>query len=258
MKPSVSSQKIVIIGAGNLATQLGSTLYQAGYSILQVYSPTKKSAATLAKKINATAINDLKKLDPSASLYIISIKDDAIAAFAKELKLTDQVVVHTSGTVDAAILKNSSENYGVFYPLQTFSKSKPVDFSNIPVCIESVNKATAKVLQRMAKSISNNVQEISGEQRKILHLSAVFACNFSNHMYTIAASILSHHRLSFDLLKPLIAETAEKIKLNDPAKMQTGPAIRKDVKTMQAHLKLLGRDNELKTIYKLVSEHIAK
>jgi predicted short-subunit dehydrogenase-like oxidoreductase (DUF2520 family) len=111
-------------------------------------------------------------------------------------------------------------------------------------------------LEYFAKSISKNVQKINSEQRKILHVAAVFACNFSNHLYTIAASILADHRLSFDLLKPLIAETADKIKLNEPAKMQTGPAIRKDVKTMNAHLKLLSTDKKLKKIYTLMSDHI--
>ena len=249
-------QKIVLIGAGNVATQLGSALFEAGYPILQVYSPTQKSASLLAKKLSASAITDLKKLDRNATLYIIAIKDDAIAELAKHLKLNDQLVVHTSGTVDAVVLKTCSKNYGIFYPLQTFSKGKAVEFATVPVCVEGNNQKTIIALEYFAKSISKNVQKISPEQRKVLHLAAVFACNFSNHMYTIAAAILSKQRLSFDLLKPLILETADKIKSNDPAKMQTGPAIRKDVKTMNAHLKLLGTDKQLKTIYKLISDHI--
>lgn len=257
MKTAFSSQKIVIIGAGNLATQLGRALHKAGYKILQVYSPTKKSAELLATKLNSTGITDIKKIDPSAFIYFISIKDDAIASFSKRLMLDNQVVVHTSGTVDMNTLKGCSKNYGVFYPLQTFSKEKPVDFKNIPVCIESNNKTAARILERVARSITSNVQEISGEQRKVLHLAAVFACNFSNHMYTIASGILSKHQLSFELLKPLIAETADKIQSNPPAEMQTGPAIRKDAKTMKSHLKLLSKDKELKTIYKLISKHIA-
>jgi predicted short-subunit dehydrogenase-like oxidoreductase (DUF2520 family) len=256
MKTSFSNKKIVIIGAGNLATQLGLTLKKTGYTILQVYSPTRKSAQGLAKKLKSNAITDLEELDRSASVYIISIKDDAISSFAKELILDEQLVVHTSGTVDAAVLKNCSKNYGVFYPLQTFSKDKVVDFKNVPLCIESNTTTAAKALETLAKSISSNVQPITAKQRRILHVSAVFACNFSNHMYTISASILSAHHLSFELLKPLIAETADKIKKNDPPKMQTGPAIRKDIKTMNAHLKLLSNNKELKTIYKLVSEHI--
>jgi predicted short-subunit dehydrogenase-like oxidoreductase (DUF2520 family) len=252
-----STHQVVLLGAGNVATQLGMTLHQNGYLISQVYSPTKKSANTLAKKLKSTPVSDLKKIDLTASVYIIAVKDDAISALAQQLKLKDQLIIHTSGTVEMDVLKGCSKNYGVLYPLQTFSKDKRVDFKNVPVCIESSNKTTAVSLEYFARSISKNVQKINSEQRKILHVAAVFACNFSNHMYTIAASILADHRLSFDLLKPLIAETADKIKSNDPANMQTGPAIRNDVKTMQAHLKLLSKDKKLKTIYKLISDHIS-
>jgi predicted short-subunit dehydrogenase-like oxidoreductase (DUF2520 family) len=251
-----TTHKIVLLGAGNVATQLGKALHENGYLISQVYSPTKRSAGALAKKLKSNPVSDLKKIDLTASIYIIAVKDDAIALLAKQLKLKDQLIVHTSGTVDITVLKGCSTNYGVFYPLQTFSKDKSVDFKNVPICIESSNKATANSLEYFAKSISKNVQKINSEQRKILHVAAVFACNFSNHLYTIAASILADHRLSFDLLKPLIAETADKIKLNEPAKMQTGPAIRKDVKTMNAHLKLLSTDKKLKKIYTLMSDHI--
>jgi predicted short-subunit dehydrogenase-like oxidoreductase (DUF2520 family) len=251
-----STHKVVLLGAGNVATQLGKALHENGYLISQVYSPTKKSANTLAKKLKSSAISDLKKIDLTASVYIIAVKDDAISMLAQQLKLKDQLIVHTSGTVEMTVLKGSSTHYGVFYPLQTFSKDKEIDFKNVPVCIEANNKSTATSLEYFAKSISKNVQKINSEQRKILHVAAVFACNFSNHLYTIADSILAKHRLPFDLLKPLILETADKIRLNDPAKMQTGPAIRKDVKTMNAHLKLLSTDKKLKAIYKLMSDHI--
>lgn len=256
MATTSSLQKIILIGAGNVATQLGTALHKRGYEILQVYSQTGKSAQTLAKKVNAQPVTDLKKILPTASLYIISVKDDAIAGLVKQLQFKDQLVVHTSGSVEISALKGVSQNYGVFYPLQTFSKSKTVDFSNIPICIEANNKATANTLKRFAKNISKSVQEINSAQRKILHIGAVFACNFTNHMYAIAAALLTKNNLSFDLLKPLIMETADKIKKNDPAVMQTGPAIRNDKKTMAAHLELLSSDKELTTIYKLLSNHI--
>ena len=257
MKTAFTIHKIVFIGAGNVATQLGNALYKNGCTISQVYSPTRKSAGTLARQLNAKAITYLKELDLTADIYIIAIKDDAIAEVVKQLALPDKLVVHTSGSLPLAVLKNVSENYGVFYPLQTFSKNKNVNFTNIPICIEANNKKTVGLLQALAHSISKNVHSITSEQRKIIHLSAVFACNFSNHMYAIAATILADHQLSFDLLKPLIAETADKIQFNDPDKMQTGPAIRGDIKTMNMHLKLLGTDKELKTIYKLLSKHIS-
>lgn len=257
METPFSIQKIILLGAGNVATQLGLTLLEAGYPIVQVYSPTKKSVTTLAKKLNTPFITDLKKLDTTATIYIIAVKDDAILEVVKQLNLSNQMVLHTSGTVDMAVLKNSSKNFGVLYPLQTFSKGKEVDFASVPVCIEANNKTALNTLENFAKSISRNVKRVNSEQRSILHVAAVFACNFSNHMYAIAASILKEHQLSFDLLKPLIQETADKIKSNDPVKMQTGPAIRKDTKTMNAHLKLLDNDKKLKAIYKLVSDHIS-
>jgi len=252
----LTTNDIVIIGSGNVATHLGLALYDAGYKITQVYSPTKKSAAVLAQKVNATPINDLKKLDLTASVYIIAVKDDAISSLASHLKLKDKIVVHTSGSVGIEVLRNVSKNYGVFYPLQTFSKRKKIDFRTVPLCIEASNKSTALSLQYFAKSISAHVQKVSSDQRKVIHLAAVFACNFSNHMYAIADNILKQHKLSLDLLKPLIDETAHKIKNDSPVKMQTGPAIRGDKKTMEAHLKLLKGDKKVKEIYKMVSESI--
>jgi predicted short-subunit dehydrogenase-like oxidoreductase (DUF2520 family) len=155
------------------------------------------------------------------------------------------------------ILKSAAKNYGVFYPLQTFSKNKKADFKTIPICLEANNTSTLKVIQSLGKSISNNVRTINSEQRKVVHLSAVFACNFTNHFYAIASDILASKKLSLDILKPLIEETANKIKNNSPAKMQTGPAIRGDKKTMNAHLKLL-ENKEYKKLYKLMSESIMK
>ncbi len=253
-----TNKHIVLIGAGNLATQLGIALHNAGYFISQVYSPTKKSANLLAKKINAVAITDFKKLDLEAAIYIIAVKDDAIANVSKKLNLKDKIVVHTSGSVEMNILKNTSKNHGVFYPLQTFSKNKKVDFSSIPICIEANNKSTSTSLTYFANSISNHIQKVNSEQRKQIHLAAVFACNFSNHCYSIAENILKKNKISFNILQPLIEETANKIKYNSPSEMQTGPAIRGDKKTMNAHLKLLSKKKLLKEIYKLMSDDIAK
>jgi predicted short-subunit dehydrogenase-like oxidoreductase (DUF2520 family) len=254
----VTTQKhtIVLIGSGNVATQLGIALHEAGYFISQVYSPTKRSAEALSKRINAEAITDLKKLALNASVYILAVKDDAIALVAKELKLKDKLIVHTSGSVPMDVLKTASKNYGVFYPLQTFSKDKQIDFRTVPVCIEANSKETSDQLQYFAKSISGNVKKVNSEQRRKIHLAAVFACNFSNHMYVIADKLLAKDKLSFDLLRPLIQETADKIKNNAPAKMQTGPAIRGDKATIGAHTKLLGKEKNLQRIYTLLSESI--
>ena len=253
---SAARQNIVIIGAGNVATNLGIALYKEGYLISQVFSRTLKSAKLLAKKINATAITDLKQLDSSAIIYIIAVKDDAIEQIVKKMTLKDKIIVHTSGSIPMDILKGVSKNYGVFYPLQTFSKERNLNFKNIPICIEANNKSTSTTLTYFAKSFCNNVQHIDSEQRKIIHMAAVFACNFSNHMYTLAQTILIKNKLSLDLLKPLIEETAAKFKEHSPSKSQTGPAIRDDKKTMKAHLKLLSHNKDQKKIYELLSKSI--
>ncbi len=252
----ITKKNIVLIGAGNVATQLGIAFYKEGYVVSQVFSRTKKSAERLAKQLNAQAIVDIKKLRTDASIYIIAVKDDAIATIAKKLKLKNQLVVHTSGTLSINVLKKTSKNIGVFYPLQTFSLEKNIDFKTVPICIEANNKNATALLHQFSTSISNDVQTINSDQRKIIHLAAVFACNFSNHLFTIAATILEKNNLSFNILKPLIQETADKIQLNAPSKMQTGPAIRGDKKTMDAQLKLLSSKKEYKQLYKLLSKDI--
>lgn len=251
-----SDISISIIGAGNLATQLGLALRKEGYSIAEVYSRSKKNANQLSKKLKAKPIIDLKKLSKEATIYIIAVKDDAIASVAKQLKLKDQIVVHTSGSVSIAALKPCSKNIGVFYPLQTFSKEKEADFRTIPICIEGNNKYSASTLEYFAKSISSNVKNIDSLQRKKIHLAAVIACNFSNHLFAIAEDLLKKEKLSLDLLRPLIAETAEKVMEESPKKNQTGPASRNDKKTMEEHLKLLSDDKDLQKLYSLLSKSI--
>ncbi len=250
------SKKIVLIGAGNVATQLGLSLKRSKHTILQVYSKHNTSAITLAKKLNCESTDLPKKINPDADIYIIAIKDDAIIQIVKQLKVKNKIIVHTSGSSDMNVLETLSKNYGVFYPLQTFSKNTKVKFKNIPICIEASNKETLNVLQTLSKSISNNVQEINSKQRKAIHLAAVFACNFSNHLYSIADQILAENKLSFDLLKPLIRETAGKIKINSPTKIQTGPAIRGDKKIMDAQLKILSGKKDYQQLYKLFSKSI--
>jgi len=249
---------IVIIGTGNVAFHLATALHKSNHTILQVLGRNKMAAAELAKKVKAKSESDFKKVNTTADIYIIAVKDDAIEKVAAQLKLNNKILLHTSGTINTKALKASSKNYGVFYPLQTFSKNKKVNFSDVPICIEANNKTTASTLVALAQSISKKVYVINDTQRRNLHLAAVFACNFSNHLYAIAAQMLQKNKLSFDLLKPLIAETAEKIKEQTPAQAQTGPAVREDDKTINTHLKMLSKNKTLKKIYTLMSEEIIK
>ena len=239
-----------MIGAGNVATHLSLALQRSGHEIIQVFSRTEVAAKVLADKLNCPYTNNIQEI-LRAQLSIIAVNDDAINAISSKLS---GPVVHTSGTKSLEALQNNV--CGVFYPLQTFSKNKNIDFRTIPICIEANNKEIMSLLQNLANSISNHVYPISSEQRKYLHLSAVIACNFSNLMYQFASEICNTYNISFDLLKPLINETSDKINHVPAVKAQTGPAHRKDLETIKEQLLLLEIDKEKKEIYKLLTQSI--
>lgn len=252
------SLNIVLIGSGNVATQLGLALKKAGHTISQVYSLTSGSSRALALKLRAQSITDLKKISANADLYIIAIKDDSVIDVAKKIKIKNNLIVHTSGSLQMSILKRASANYGVLYPLQTLSKNKVINFSSVPLCVEANTKANEKSLKAIAGSISKQVYTVNSEKRKVLHLAAVFACNFTNHMYVLAEKLLKQNKLSFDMILPLIQETADKVKYNSPSAMQTGPAVRGDKTIMKTHLSMLSKNKRLKKLYKVVSQSILK
>ena len=248
--------KIVLIGAGNVATQLGRVLLKSGGEIIQVYSRTVESARTLSEKLNSGFTSKIEKIRKDADLYIISVSDGAIEGLVKELRFENKLVVHTSGSVPMDILKPVSENYGVLYPFQTFSKTRLVNFKSIPVCVEANNNRTFNLLKNLASSISDKVYELNSKQRKILHLAGVFASNFPNFMYSIAETILEENNIDFDLVKPLILETAQKAQSVKPNKAQTGPAIRGDIKIMETHLDLLEEYPGFRDLYRIISNEI--
>ncbi|MFM6975902.1 MAG: Rossmann-like and DUF2520 domain-containing protein [Sphingobacteriaceae bacterium] len=248
--------KIILLGSGRVATQLGQALKQAGEEIIQVYSPTEAHASALANKLSTAAISNTADLRKDADLYIISVNDDAIAALAGSLNLPGKIVVHTSGSTPMDVLNPASDRIGVFYPLQTFSFGKSVDFTAVPLALEANSPEVLAVLQTLAEKISRKVIVMSSKQRMALHISAVFACNFSNHLYALAQQLLARHQLDFDLLRPLIAETAAKVQDHLPAEVQTGPAIREDMKTLAKHLELLKQQPHLQEIYRLLSQSI--
>lgn len=253
-----SKKNIVIIGSGNVATHMGLAIKKAGHTVLQVYSPNKNNATSLAKKLAAEAIDDLSKIDISAAIFIIAVKDDAIKKVAQALTLKDNIVIHTSGSTEMDVLKNTSGNYGVIYPLQTFSKKSLLNFTNVPLFIEANNNKVATALKSFANSLSKKVYTANSVKRQYIHLAAVFACNFTNHMYSCAEIIAAEQNIPFDTFTPLIEETAKKIRTNSPLKSQTGPAIRSDKKTMKFQEKLLKDKPELKKLYKLISKNIKK
>lgn len=248
--------KIVLLGSGNVATHLAKALKSKGEEIVQVYSQNLDNATLLAQSIATEAIGDLNEIKQNADLYIISVKDDAIESVAKSLKHVTGLVVHTSGTTDINILSSQVKKAGVFYPLQTFSKDKEVSFENIPLCIEANDENQLTILKNLAAKMSREVHELNGEKRKVLHLAAVFACNFPNHLYALANKILNQNGLDFDIMRPLIAETADKVMSNLPENVQTGPAIRADENTLNKHLSMLTDMPELQNIYQTLSNSI--
>ncbi|MEH3114680.1 Rossmann-like and DUF2520 domain-containing protein [Pedobacter terrae] len=248
--------KIVLLGSGNVATNLAKALKANDEDVIQVYSPNVDHAKSLADLIGAEGINDLSDVEQDADLYIISVKDDAIESVAKSLKNVTGLVVHTSGTTDINILSSQVKQAGVFYPLQTFSKDKEVSFENVPLCIEANGEIQLSVLKNLAAKMSSEVYGLNGEKRKVLHLAAVFACNFPNHLYALANKILSQNGLDFDIIRPLIAETADKVMSNLPENVQTGPAIRADESTLSKHLSMLSDMPELQNIYQTLSNSI--
>ena len=249
--------KVVILGAGNVATHLAKALRKVNVQITQIWSYHYENAIELANKVDAVAIKTLEELDFDADICLVSIKDDAIPTSVNHLKAFKGVVVHTSGAVNINIFDGLA-NYGVFYPLQTFSKSKELSFADIPLCLEANNENTLQILKGLAINLSENVIEVDSERRKILHLAAVFACNFTNHLYTLADEVLKEHQLDFAILRPLINETAAKVQQTLPKEVQTGPAIRNDKQTIQKHEQLLLQQPQLLEIYKTLSNSIKK
>ncbi len=249
-------QRIVFIGAGNMATQLAQALHGAGYAITQIYSRTIESAQSLAEKVDSRYCNDTHDIYPDADMYIFAVSDNALESLAGRVHTDERALwVHTAGSMPMTTFDGHHRRYGILYPLQTLSKERNVDFWEIPIFIEAKEHSDLEILRNVAGKISHNVSEADSEQRRQLHLAAVFACNFTNHMYAIAAELLARKGLPIDALRPLIKETAAKIESLSPRDAQTGPAIRYDQNVMQKHIDLLHTDEE-KEIYRLISRHI--
>ena len=259
MKRSIEDTPIVFIGAGNLATNLAKALYRKGFRIVQVYSRTEESARELAQKVEAEYTTDLAEVNPYAKLYIVSLKDSAFAELLPgivEGKREEALMVHTAGSIPMNIWEGHAERYGVFYPMQTFSKQREVDFREVPFFIEAKRPEDAELLKAVAGTLSDKVYEADSEQRRSLHLAAVFTCNFTNHMYALAAELLEKYHLPFDVMLPLIDETARKVHELAPRDAQTGPAVRYDENVMNKHLSMLADSQALQEIYKLMRKSI--
>ena len=244
--------KVSIIGSGNVAQHLIKIIATTqNLDLVQVVVRKPDAISNLVE--NHKICTDYAKIT-FADLYIIAVSDDAINSVSLNLPFKNKLVVHTSGSAAMNVL-DVKNNRGVFYPLQTFSKNKQVNFKEIPICLEAENHADYDLLKKVADLISEKVYKIDSVQRKALHISAVFVCNFVNHMYKIANDICLENNIPFEILLPLISETADKIETLLPADAQTGPAERGDIETINAHLQFLSDENQ-KHIYKILTKSI--
>ncbi len=247
-----------MIGAGNLATNLGKALQNAGHDIVQVYSRTWEHAQQLATIIGGAATDDLDSIVDTADVYIFSLKDSALGDVVPKVSKgkAEKLMIHTAGSMPMSCFEGMAVHYGVLYPMQTFSKQREVDFRSIPCFIEGNDSLAKQNIRALAESISGRVYEMSSDDRRFLHLAAVWACNFTNHCYEVSAEILRKHDVPFDVMLPLIDETAAKVHGMGPIDAQTGPAVRFDDNVIRAQAAMM-RDNPiLKDLYERMSMSI--
>lgn len=248
--------KIVLVGAGNLATNFGKGLKAIGEQVVQIYSRTEASARSLSELLQCSYTTEISDICKDADIYIYALKDSVLQEIAQQTEGEDAIHLHTAGSMDMNVLQHK-KHYGVFYPLQTFSKDRIVDFKSIPIFVESNDAYSLETTMQLAHKLSEKVYRADSEQRRKMHLAAVFACNFVNCMYANAAEITASAGIPFDVLHALIDETAAKIHQLSPAKAQTGPAVRMDKNVIDKHISDLSNERQ-QMIYKLLSEDIYK
>jgi len=249
--------KVVFIGSGNLATHLSLAMKGAGVEVVQVYSQTESHASLLANKLSCSYTTKPESIVVDADIYIFSVKDSALLDLIHKIPQNKGLWLHTAGSVPMGVFEGYNDRYGVLYPLQTFSKNRDIDFSIVPVFIESNSAGDEAYLSSFASKLTRQVIPLSSEKRKHLHLAAVWACNFTNHMYLMASKILQEQSLSEAFLLPLIDETAAKVHQLSAREAQTGPAIRYDENIIEKHIELLS-DPNMKELYRLISRNIYK
>lgn len=252
---------VSIVGAGNVATHLASRLVQRGITIRSIYSRTLSSAKELVEKLNtdATATDDLTQL-LEADVYIIAVKDDALTQIAAIWpdNLRNGVVLHTAGSLPMDTIATTSEHYGVLYPMQTFSKYNAVDFNSVTCFVEGNDHIALQAANKLSAVLFGRTEQLTSAERQNLHLAAVFACNFTNHMYALAYEILEHHGIDPTVLRPLIDETAAKLSRMHPREAQTGPARRRDEQVVNKHLNALSDSPDLQRIYSVLTKNIVQ
>ena len=251
--------KLVIIGAGNVATHLAKRLKKKDFYILQLVSRSAKHTEELALELHVPYVTDIKKINRQADVYILCTPDDEIEKLSKILRLPGKLVLHTSGSVSMGVLKNISTNRGVLYPLQSFSKDVKTPFISVPLLIEANNASSLEDVKKIASSLSKHVNKVNSVNRLELHVAATMVNNFTNYIYTLSNDFLiKENNDLFHLLIPMIKESVKKLKKKKPDMLQTGPARRGDNTTINKHLKLLEKYPEQKKVYELFTSLIKK
>lgn len=250
--------KVVLIGAGNVATHLGDALLTAGFQVVQVYSRTVSSASALSNRLGASCTTSLDEVRCDANIYIVALKDDVLQELVPLIVKGREhaLFIHTAGSIPMQIWEGYAKRYGVLYPMQTFSKQRQVDWNEVSVFVEAWQEHDLVFLKEFANKLTHKVYVATSEQRKFLHIAAVFACNFSNHMYALCDLLLSRQGIPFEVMLPLIDETTRKVHQLRPKEAQTGPAIRYDENVMNKHLEMLDADSSIQEIYKIISKSI--
>ena len=249
--------RIVLVGAGGLGTNLGLALHEAGHDVLAVFSRTMEHARMLAERIGSQPTDDICALQNEADLFIVSVKDAVLTDVVQQLMQgrEEQYFAHTAGSMPLTLFQGMARHYGVFYPMQSFSKERRINFSEVPVFLEASDAQTLTQLKALSATLTPHVYELSTDERRYLHLAAVFACNFANHCYALSAEILQQHGLPFNVMLPLIDETARKVHYLSPLEAQTGPAIRYDLNVINKQQQLLD-DPAMKELYERLSKSI--
>ena len=248
--------KVVIIGSGNVASVLGRLIKNAGHYIMQVVSRNEKNAALLAAELGCTFAENKAVINRDADIYLVAVSDNALNDIDQGCNFNNRLVVHTAGSIPTDVLKNSSTSYGVLYPLQSLRKENAALQPDIPLLINGNTPATTGIIEEFALTISSSVKVVPDAQRFKLHVAAVFVSNFTNHLYRLAADYCDKEQLDFLMLQPLIEETALRLRHYSAVDMQTGPAIRKDITTLDKHLRELATYPALRNIYLKLSDSI--
>jgi len=247
--------KTVIVGSGNVATVLGKKIKQAGHEIVQVLSRTLEHAKILGRELGCAYTDDNSAINMDADIYLLALSDSALHGLKELSPPGHKLVLHTAGSVPMDILGKLSSNFGILYPLQSLRREMS-PHEPVPLLVQGNTPENTDIIKKFAESISNIVSVAGDEERLKLHVAAVIVSNFTNHLYTLAEEFCNKERVDFKMLLPLIRETAQRLDNHLPAAVQTGPAIRNDIFTLDKHLRLLSDHPRLKYIYLKMTDSI--